>query len=61
MDKDRIAGGLKKATGAVKETAGKALGDRTTEAEGQAEQGEGRVQSAVGHAKDAVREIVGKK
>jgi uncharacterized protein YjbJ (UPF0337 family) len=61
MDKDRIAGGVKKVTGKIKEEAGKALGDRQTEAEGKADQSEGRVQGAVGHIKDAAREITGKK
>src|SRR5689334_12971208 len=61
MDKDRVSGGLKKATGKIKEQTGKALGDAETEAEGKADQAEGRVQGAVGHAKDAVREIAGKK
>ena len=54
MDKERIAGGVKKATGAVKTAVGKATGNRRLEAEG-------RVRSAVGHAKDAVREVVGKR
>ena len=61
MDKDRIAGGMKKATGTVKEKVGKALGDAKTAAEGKREKDEGRAQSAVGHVKDAVREIAGKK
>lgn len=61
MDKQRIEGGLKKATGTIKEKAGQAMGDRDVEAEGKAEKAEGKVRSAVGHAKDAVREIVGKK
>jgi uncharacterized protein YjbJ (UPF0337 family) len=61
MDKDRVAGGVKKVTGKIKEQAGKALGDAGTEAEGKSDQAEGRVQGAVGHAKDAVREIAGKK
>jgi uncharacterized protein YjbJ (UPF0337 family) len=61
MDKDRVAGGVKKATGKVKEQAGKVLGDASTEAEGKADQAEGRAQGAVGHAKDAIREIAGKK
>jgi uncharacterized protein YjbJ (UPF0337 family) len=61
MDKDRIAGGVKKVTGKIKEEAGKAIGDRQTEAEGKADQSEGRVQGAVGHIKDAAREIAGKK
>ena len=61
MDKDRIAGGVKKVTGKIKEQAGKAMGDAGTEAEGKSDQAEGRVQGSVGHAKDAVREIAGKK
>jgi uncharacterized protein YjbJ (UPF0337 family) len=61
MDKDRLVGGIKRATGKIKEKAGRALGDTQTEAEGQADQAEGRVQSGVGYAKDAVREIAGKK
>jgi uncharacterized protein YjbJ (UPF0337 family) len=61
MDKDRIAGGVKKVTGKIKEQAGKALGDTQMETEGKADQAEGRVQGAVGHVKDAVREIAGKK
>ena len=61
MDKDRIAGGVKKATGTVKEKVGKALGDAKTAAEGKREKDEGRVQSAIAHVKDTVREIAGKK
>ncbi len=40
MDKDRIAGGVKKVTGKIKEQAGKALGDTQTETEGKADQAE---------------------
>jgi uncharacterized protein YjbJ (UPF0337 family) len=61
MDKERIKGGLRKATGTVKEKVGQATGDRDMEAEGQVDKAEGRIRSGVGHAKDAVREIVGKK
>jgi uncharacterized protein YjbJ (UPF0337 family) len=61
MDKDRIAGGVKKVTGTIKEKVGKTLGDAKTAAEGKREKDEGRVQTAVGHVKDAVREIAGKK
>jgi uncharacterized protein YjbJ (UPF0337 family) len=61
MDKDRIAGSAKKVTGAIKEGVGRATGDRATEAEGTQEKAEGRVQNAVGHAKDAAREIINKK
>jgi uncharacterized protein YjbJ (UPF0337 family) len=61
MDKDRIAGGVKKVTGTFKEQVGKALGDAKTAAEGKREKDEGRAQTAIGHVKDAVREIAGKK
>jgi uncharacterized protein YjbJ (UPF0337 family) len=60
MDRQRIKGGVKKSTGAIKENAGKALGDRHFEGKGKAEKAEGRIRSGVGKAKDAVREIVGK-
>ena len=49
MDKDRVAGGVKKVTGKIKEQAGKALGDAGTEAEGKADQAEGRVQGSNVH------------
>lgn len=61
MDKQRIEGGAKKVTGTIKEKVGQMVGDRHTEAEGRAEKTEGRVRSAVGQAKDAARELVGKK
>jgi uncharacterized protein YjbJ (UPF0337 family) len=35
MDRQRIEGGVKKATGSIKERAGKAIGDRHLEAEGE--------------------------
>jgi uncharacterized protein YjbJ (UPF0337 family) len=56
MDKDRIEGIGKQAKGAVKETAGKIVGDRKTEAEGKAEKTEGKVQNTIGSAKDALKE-----
>lgn len=61
VDKERIEGGLRKASGKIKEKVGQLTGNRDTEAEGKAEQAEGRVRSAVGHLKDAVREVAGKK
>lgn len=56
MDKDRAEGIGHQAKGAVKETAGKAMGDKKTEAEGKAEHAAGKVQNAAGSAKDAVRQ-----
>jgi len=59
MDKQRMEGGLKKATGTIKEKAGQITRDRDLEAEGKVEKVEGHLRSGVGHAKDAMREIVG--
>jgi uncharacterized protein YjbJ (UPF0337 family) len=53
VDKDRIK--ANQAAGKVKEWAGKATGDKKTEAEGKADQAKGKVQSAVGGLKDALR------
>jgi uncharacterized protein YjbJ (UPF0337 family) len=58
MDRQRIEGGLKKATGTIKEQAGKAIGDRHLETEGKAEKAEGRIRSSIGKAMDAVRDVV---
>lgn len=61
MDKDRIEGSAKQAGGAIKETAGKALGDKKMEGEGAAKKVEGKVQNAVGGMKDKVRELADEK
>ena len=58
MDRKRIEGDLKKATGTIKEKAGEALGNRHLEFEGKAEKTEGHIRSGVGKAMDAVREVV---
>jgi len=55
-----MEGGLKKATGTIKEKAGQMTGDRDLEAEGKTDKAEGKVRSAAGHVKDAAKEIVGK-
>jgi len=61
MDKQRMEGGLKKATGTIKEKAGQMTGDRDLEAEGKTDKAEGKVRSEAGHVKDAAKEIVGKR
>ena len=53
MDRQRIEGRLKKATGSIREKAGKAIGDRHLEDEGKAEKAEGHIRSGVGKAMDA--------
>lgn len=56
MDKDRVEGSAKQAKGAVKDAAGKALGDTKLQAEGKGDKFAGKVQNAVGSAKDAARD-----
>ena len=56
MDKDRTAGIGHQVKGAVKEAAGKVTGDEKLEAEGKGEKVGGKVQNAVGGAKDTVRD-----
>ena len=58
MDKDRIEGSANQAKGALKEAAGKLTGDAKLQAEGTADKAAGKVQNAVGGAKDAVREAL---
>jgi uncharacterized protein YjbJ (UPF0337 family) len=56
MDKDRIKGAAHQAKGSVKEAVGKTIGDEKIEAEGVAEKAAGKVQNAMGGAKDAMKE-----
>ena len=60
MDKDRIEGTAKQAKGNLKEAAGKLTGDTKLKTEGRADKVEGKIQNAVGGAKDAAREAVRK-
>jgi uncharacterized protein YjbJ (UPF0337 family) len=55
MDRDRILGLTKELKGAVKQAAGKAVGDAKLEADGKSDEIEGKVQNAVGGLKDALR------
>ncbi|MEJ1970554.1 MAG: CsbD family protein [Rhizomicrobium sp.] len=56
MDKDRINGSANQAKGAVKEAVGKVTGDSKLQAEGAGDKLKGKIQSAVGGAKDAIRD-----
>jgi len=60
MDKDRVEGAGKQVKGAIKEGVGKMTGDTKTQAEGKADKVEGKVQSSIGGAKDAVRDALDK-
>jgi len=55
MDKDRIKGSAEQAKGALKETAGKVLGDKKLETDGKTEGVAGKVQNAIGGLKDTIR------
>jgi uncharacterized protein YjbJ (UPF0337 family) len=55
VEKDRIKGSAGQAKGAVKEVAGKVLGDKKLQTEGKADKAAGKVKNAVGGLKDAVR------
>jgi uncharacterized protein YjbJ (UPF0337 family) len=54
MSKEGIEGATQKGVGAVKETLGKAIGNRKLQAEGVADKIAGSAKEAVGNAKDAV-------
>lgn len=56
MDKDRVKGMAQQGKGAMKEAAGKVMGDEKLKAEGKMDKMEGKVRNAVGGMKDAVRE-----
>jgi uncharacterized protein YjbJ (UPF0337 family) len=56
MDKDRIKGLGDQAKGAAKEVVGKMTGDAKLRAEGSADKVKGKIENAVGSAKDALRD-----
>ena len=56
VDKDRVAGAAKQAKGAVKEAAGKVMGDQKLKGEGKMEKAVGKAQNAFGGMKDAARD-----
>jgi uncharacterized protein YjbJ (UPF0337 family) len=55
MDKDRIKGSAQQAKGALKEMAGKVVGDAKLEADGKSEKAAGKVRNAVGGLMDTLR------
>lgn len=60
VDENRVTGALHQAEGALKEGLGKLTGDKKTQVEGAAEKAGGKVESAVGGAKDTVRDALNK-
>ncbi len=55
VNKDQVKGVAKQAKGSVKETIGRAAGNRQTEAEGIAEKTTGKVQKAYGDVKEKIK------
>jgi uncharacterized protein YjbJ (UPF0337 family) len=55
MNKDRIEGAAKEGVGSMKETVGKAVGNTRLEIKGVAEKAAGKIQSAIGVAKDSFK------
>ena len=56
VNKDQVAGVAKQVKGSVKEAAGKAVGDRKTQAKGTAEKVAGKVQKTYGDAKQKLKD-----
>ncbi len=57
VDENRVEGTIKNVTGKVQETAGSVFGDSDTQAQGQANEFIGDVQSSYGEALDTVRDL----
>jgi uncharacterized protein YjbJ (UPF0337 family) len=55
VDRDRVAGSAEQAKGSVKEGVGNVLGDAKLQAEGRADQADGKAQNTVGGIKDTLR------
>jgi uncharacterized protein YjbJ (UPF0337 family) len=55
MDKEHLKGAADKAKGAIKDAAGKLMGNKKLQAEGKFDKAKGSARSAVGDAKDAAR------
>ena len=60
VDENRVGGMMDQAKGTIKEGIGKLTGDKKTEAEGTATKTSGKVENAIGGAKDSVRDAVKK-
>jgi uncharacterized protein YjbJ (UPF0337 family) len=56
MDKKNLEGGVDKAKGRIKETAGVATGDRDLEAEGKLDNLKGKVKDAAGNVRERIKD-----
>lgn len=55
MNREHVKGTAKKATGAIKDAAGKLTGDKKLQAEGKMDKAEGSAHKVAGDLKDAVK------
>jgi uncharacterized protein YjbJ (UPF0337 family) len=55
VDKEHVKGAADKAKGAVKDSAGKMMGDKSLQAEGKMDKAKGEAHRIAGDVKDAVR------
>lgn len=55
MDKEHVKGAADKASGAIKEGVGKAVGDKSLEAKGKIDKAKGDAREFIGDAKDAMK------
>jgi len=55
MDKEHLKGTADKVKGAIKDTAGKVIGDKELQSEGKMDKAKGSAHNAAGDVKDAVR------
>jgi uncharacterized protein YjbJ (UPF0337 family) len=60
MSTNRVEGAVDKGIGAVKEAAGKAVGNERLEAEGAAQKAKGDIQNKVGEAQDKIGDAIKK-
>jgi len=60
MNKDQIKGAADEAKGAVKEVVGKTVGDKKMQAEGTVDKLTGKLESAVGGAKETIGDVINK-
>ena len=60
MNKDQVKGRVEQAKGAVKEQAGKAVGNPNLRDEGTLDKAAGKTQATVGDAKEKVKDAVDK-
>ena len=60
MNKDQVKGRVEEAKGQVKETTGKAIGNRDLEAKGTLDKASGKAQAGYGDAKEKVKDAIDK-